>query len=296
MHRPLDPRALPALVAGCVAGGLGLAAAAGAHSLAGLAAGLAGLVAGAFSLPLLGRLRALEGSEVGSRADPTSAPDDDSAATTTTAMSDNRVRPGRRRTDRLAPEGSPPTRPGRSSEPRPLSRAERTVPPRPEIERSPPGIVTVGGTAAGPSLPALHVAVGARLAVARRHLWPVAVVQLVVLSGPTPGGEPPTDLGRALRHTLRESDSLFEVGDHHWVLVLEDTDEQGGIWAVERLHDALEPKGLVRLAAGIACYPSHALEVEGILEGSALALTAALARSLQGGNRAVEVAPIETTT
>lgn len=296
MHRPVDPRALPALVAGCAAGGLGLAAAAGAHSAAGLAAGLAGLIAGAFSLPLLGRLRALEGSVVGPRTEPTTDPEGRGIDARATGVPAEQVTPGRRRTDRPAPAGSPPSRVGRSPGPRPPAHPGLPAPARAEIERSQPGTVAVGETAATPAVPALHEAVSARLAVARRHLWPVAVVQLVVLSSPGPDAEPPADLGRVLRRTLRESDSLFDVGNHHWILVLEDTDEQGGIWAIERLHEALDPKGLLRLAAGIACYPSHALEAGGVLEGSALALTAALARALQGGTRSVEVAPIETTT
>src|SRR6266404_4576309 len=65
-----------------------------------------------------------------------------------------------------------------------------------------------------------------------------------------------------LRDTLRESDTVCRLGVASFGVILEDTSEAGGVWAAERLRTALvrQRDALVRLAAGVAAYPTHALE------------------------------------
>src|SRR5437667_199779 len=74
---------------------------------------------------------------------------------------------------------------------------------------------------------------------------------------------------------------------HH----LEDTSEAGGVWAAERLRTALARKGdsLLRLAAGVAAYPTHALEGDEVLSRARQALDSA--RS--SGSSRVEVASVD---
>lgn len=143
----------------------------------------------------------------------------------------------------------------------------------------------------------LPAVVTARLAVARRHLWPVTIVHLAAM--PPPGfSEDPSavqaGLGAALRSTLRESDAICQLAASRYALVLEDTDERGGVWAVERFQELLADAGVL-VAAGIASYPVHGLEPGEVLRRSADALRAALRRPHQPGGRIVEVAPVEAS-
>ena len=91
-----------------------------------------------------------------------------------------------------------------------------------------------------------------------------------------------------LRDTLRESDTVCRIGATSFGVILEDTSEAGGVWAAERLRTALvrQRDALVRLAAGVAAYPTHALESGEVLSRAQRALESA--RS--SGSSRVEVA------
>src|SRR5207302_155204 len=91
-----------------------------------------------------------------------------------------------------------------------------------------------------------------------------------------------------LRDTLRESDTVCRLGVASFGVILEDTSEAGGVWAAERLRTALvrQRDALVRLAAGVAAYPTHALEADEVLSRARGALESA--RS--SGSSRVEVA------
>ena len=84
----------------------------------------------------------------------------------------------------------------------------------------------------------VHLPVLARqmVASARRSLRPVSVV-CFELEGPD-GGAPNADaLGAAaaiVLRTLRESDASFRTGDHRITALLEDTGEDGALWAARR--------------------------------------------------------------
>jgi GGDEF domain-containing protein len=71
--------------------------------------------------------------------------------------------------------------------------------------------------------------------------------------------------------------------------VLEDTAEAGAVWAAERVRGTLHgsPVGdSLTISAGIACYPSHALNAPELVDQAGRALEAARAR----GRDHVEIA------
>jgi diguanylate cyclase (GGDEF)-like protein len=106
-----------------------------------------------------------------------------------------------------------------------------------------------------------------RVAAARRRLHPVSVV---ALEADGLRGAPRMQVDRAMRAlggviraTLREADCACRVGDYVVIAALDETTEQGARRAVERvqagLRDATGDAGIT-VSAGIAAYPTHALE------------------------------------
>jgi len=130
-----------------------------------------------------------------------------------------------------------------------------------------------------------------RIAAARRQLQPVALLLLTIdADGTTEQGRHDVIIAFSdiLRDTLRESDTVCRLGASSFGVILEDTSEAGGVWAAERLRTALirQRDALVRLAAGVAAYPTHALESHEVLTRAQGALESA--RS--SGSSRVEVA------
>jgi two-component system cell cycle response regulator len=106
------------------------------------------------------------------------------------------------------------------------------------------------------------VALDSRVAAARRHLRPVAVVLIEVVEG-LPAADPEvtdaTVVAHAIQVTLREADTACRLGSGEFALLLEDTPENGAIWTVERVRRYLaENSPNLTLRAGVACYPAHA--------------------------------------
>jgi two-component system cell cycle response regulator len=124
-----------------------------------------------------------------------------------------------------------------------------------------------------------RVAVDARIAAARRHLRPVAVVLLEVLEGlrsGTPQSAQPMLVAEMINATLREADTACRLLDGRFGLVLEDTSENGAIWTVERVRRSIaELQQGLTLRAGIACYPAHAFGSTELLQRADEALVAA---------------------
>jgi len=130
-----------------------------------------------------------------------------------------------------------------------------------------------------------------RIAAARRQLQPVALLLLTLdAEGTTEQGQHDVIVAFAdiLRDTLREADTVCRIGAGSFGVILEDTSEAGGVWAAERLRTALvrQRDALVRLAAGVAAYPTHALESAEVLNRARGALESARA----SGSSRVEVA------
>lgn len=135
-------------------------------------------------------------------------------------------------------------------------------------------------------------ALQSRVAAARRLLRPVSVVLLQVERG---GGSSPAARDAVMRafaavlsSTLREADTACRLDEDRFALILEDTPEGGGVWAAERIRAGFARDGgpVELLAAGVAAYPSHALDAEDLLERA----ERALGRARASGRGQVEIA------
>ena len=70
-------------------------------------------------------------------------------------------------------------------------------------------------------------------------------------------------LGAVAWRTMRESDTVFRLGEFAALGVLVDTAEPGAVIVAERVREPLRPSPVgdsLTVSAGIACYPSHALD------------------------------------
>jgi diguanylate cyclase (GGDEF)-like protein len=141
-----------------------------------------------------------------------------------------------------------------------------------------------------------ELALEGRIAVARRRLWPLAVVLVELDQGPAqPRAEALASFAVLARRTLREADVTCRLGSGTFGLLLEDTNESGGVWAAERLQAALarDRADGRRLAAGVASYPTHGLEAEQVLNQARGALARACAAATGKGPGPVEVARVD---
>lgn len=124
-----------------------------------------------------------------------------------------------------------------------------------------------------------NVALESRIAAARRHLRPVAIVLLEVVEGLSDGHETEADasiVAESIRVTLRDADTACRLRSGQFALLLEDTPENGAIWTVERIRRQLlgAREGLT-MWGGVACYPAHAFSSDEIMNAAETALTAA---------------------
>lgn len=123
------------------------------------------------------------------------------------------------------------------------------------------------------------VALESRIAAARRHLRPVAIVLLEVVEGLNGGTGTDADahlVAESIRVTLRDADTACRLRSGQFALLLEDTPENGAIWTVERIRRQLltSQQGLT-MWAGVACYPAHAFSSDEIMKAAETALTSA---------------------
>jgi diguanylate cyclase (GGDEF)-like protein len=131
------------------------------------------------------------------------------------------------------------------------------------------------------------------VAAARRKVLPVSVVfwELDGLAqAPTETCDQAlTALGAVAWRTLRESDTVFRLGDVVAVAVLVDTAEPGAVIVADRVRDALRTSPVgdsLTVSAGIACYPSHALDAAELVARAGQALEGAR----EGGHQRDHVA------
>lgn len=131
-----------------------------------------------------------------------------------------------------------------------------------------------------------------RLVACRRVLRPLALALLEVVDGLPDGPVVPSDpqvVTAMVRATLRSSDVGARMSDGAYGLMLEDTPEDGAVWAVERLRRSLGTKpGSRAVRAGVACYPGQALTSVDLVEGARTALAAAR----EWPQDRIEVAPV----
>lgn len=122
------------------------------------------------------------------------------------------------------------------------------------------------------------VTLEARVAAARRHLRPLALVLLEAVTEATSNASP-IDANLAadvIRETLRDADTLCRLQSGRFAILLEDTPENGAIWTVERIRRRLgEQLEDVTVWAGIACYPANGFDGPEVLDRAREALTQA---------------------
>lgn len=119
------------------------------------------------------------------------------------------------------------------------------------------------------------VTLDARIAAARRHLRPLALVLIE--------GEKTVDddldakvTAQIIRETLRDADTLCRLKTGQFAVLLEDTPENGAIWTVERIRRRLnEQIEDVTIWAGIACYPANGFDGPEVLDRARHALSQA---------------------
>jgi diguanylate cyclase (GGDEF)-like protein len=130
--------------------------------------------------------------------------------------------------------------------------------------------------------PYFYAALDRGVASARRQLQPLSLV-LFDLDGLDSASDEIVDasmevLGAILRRTLRECDTACRTGHTTAAVLLEDTPETGAVWAAERVRGGLlaRPDGdHLTVSAGVASYPSHALDATDLLQRAELALQSA---------------------
>lgn len=140
----------------------------------------------------------------------------------------------------------------------------------------------------------------AKVATARRRLWPVTVVQVELGLAPDAlvvsevAANAILGFSALLRATIREADVCARIGQQRFALILEDTDEEGGAWAAERLQVAHVRSGVTlvgKISAGVAGYPTNGATPKELLTRSTMALERALASLEEPGVGRVVVAP-----
>lgn len=105
----------------------------------------------------------------------------------------------------------------------------------------------------------------ARVAYARRHLRPLSLILLDVVEGVgadlPPSHAHPVDVADIVATTLRDADTVCRLRQGRFGLILEDTNETGAIWTVERIRREINTEfaGLT-VWAGVACYPAHGFD------------------------------------
>lgn len=125
----------------------------------------------------------------------------------------------------------------------------------------------------------MRVALESRLAAARRHLRPVALIVMQATEG-LPGGDSipasPERVADAIRSTIRDADTACRLDDGTFSVILEDTPENGAVWTVERIRRNLVSRaGHHTMWAGVACYPAHAFDGDTLMNQACTALLSA---------------------
>ncbi|MFV1992048.1 MAG: GGDEF domain-containing protein [Acidimicrobiales bacterium] len=140
------------------------------------------------------------------------------------------------------------------------------------------------------------IALDRKVALARRTLKPLAVGLFEIDNyssfAPYLRDHAVRVLSRVVQNTMRDSDTVCHIDEALIAVVLDDTSDTGAVWAADRIRRALldtPAKDIVTMSAGLACYPSHAMEAKALLEESTRALIAA---RMVGPGR-IEVAKLE---
>ncbi len=141
--------------------------------------------------------------------------------------------------------------------------------------------------------------VATKVATARRRLWPVSIALLHVnfgsaVSDKSDEQKAANEFAESIMSTIRDADVACRLSRKTFALILDDTDEDGGAWASERIQLAQARKGdsrISKVSAGVASYPSHGIEATEILSKAREALEKAVNNADLPGLGLVIVAP-----
>ncbi|MCU1496068.1 MAG: diguanylate cyclase protein [Acidimicrobiales bacterium] len=118
-----------------------------------------------------------------------------------------------------------------------------------------------------------------RISAARRGLRPLSVGVAEVVLGVT---EPPAmpapsrPVGEVMLQVFREADTVARSDDGRYLILLEDTPENGAIWTLERLRRRIaEELPGHTLRVGLSCYPAYAFDADQLTTQAADALESA---------------------
>ncbi len=130
----------------------------------------------------------------------------------------------------------------------------------------------------------LSVLLQQAVATARRRVLPVAVVfwelDGTVHVAADARDQAITALGAIAWRNLRENDAIFRLGEYAAVAVLIDSSEDGALLVAERVRQSLRSSPIgdsITVSAGIACYPTHALDAAELVSRAGGALEVARA-------------------
>jgi len=118
-----------------------------------------------------------------------------------------------------------------------------------------------------------------RVSAARRGLRPLSVgVADVVLGAANPPAEraPAAPVAEVMLNVFREADTLARSDDGLYLILLEDTPENGAIWTLERLRRRIaEELPGHTLWVGLSCYPAYGFDAPQLTAQARDALDAA---------------------
>ena len=151
------------------------------------------------------------------------------------------------------------------------------------------------------TFPVFAALLEAKVATARRRLWPVTVVQIQVEIDASPEQadqprpeSPALAFAALMKVTLREADVCARIGANRFALILEDTDEEGSAWVAERIqvaHVRSRERRVQKISAGVAGYPTNGSTPGELVARSGFALENALMAVNEPGIGRVVVAP-----
>jgi hypothetical protein len=115
-----------------------------------------------------------------------------------------------------------------------------------------------------------------RVSAARRGLRPlsVAVLDVWVDFGSIDSRQaPPAPVAEILVEVFREADTIARTTDGLYLLLLEDTPENGAVWSLERLRRRVaESLAHHTTWAGVSCYPAYGFDAEQLVAQARKAL------------------------
>lgn len=118
-----------------------------------------------------------------------------------------------------------------------------------------------------------------RISASRRGLRPLSVAVAEIVTGvgtPDVAPAPVAPVAETMINVFREADTLARGPGSLFLILLEDTPENGAIWTLERLRRRLaEDHDGFTLRVGLSCYPAYGFDADQLMRQAYEALEAA---------------------